>query len=154
MHQTADRTENEFALAGKESAKHRIPKRARVMAVEPGNSANPGVICEQTTSVSPANGELCIPMDDEPKADEKVLVIDQIRGSQNKDLEPTPTQEEAPETRPISPSASGCPYGYGYLSKRRKGEGIPDACIECPKSLSCMLPDYYKKEENAKEISS
>ncbi len=49
------------------------------------------------------------------------------------------------------PSSSGCQYGFGYLSQREKGQGIPDTCIECPKSLSCMLSEYYKKEE-IKEI--
>ena len=54
-------------------------------------------------------------------------------------------------SKPSSPQ-SDCQFGFGYLSQREKGESIPDTCIECAKSLSCMLSDYYKAEKSVKEI--
>lgn len=66
------------------------------------------------------------------------------------ELVPNPALKP-PETKTAS-SQSVCQYGFGYLSQREKGEGIPDTCIECPKSLSCMLSEYYKTQESVKEI--
>ena len=63
----------------------------------------------------------------------------------------TPNAAEVEITNPSS-SPTGCQYGFGYLSQREKGEGIPDGCIECAQSLSCMLSEYYKAEKSVKEI--
>jgi multidrug efflux pump subunit AcrA (membrane-fusion protein) len=46
-------------------------------------------------------------------------------------------------------SNSGCKYYFGYLCEREKGEVIPSACLECPKSLDCMLTRYRSKESVA-----
>ena len=51
-----------------------------------------------------------------------------------------------------SSTSSGCQYGFGYLSQREKGETIPGTCVECAKSLECMLSQYYKAGESVKEI--
>jgi len=48
-------------------------------------------------------------------------------------------------------SESGCKYYFGYLCERDKGEEIPVACLECPKSLDCML-NNYKSRESVAEI--
>ena len=42
-------------------------------------------------------------------------------------------------------SDSGCRHYFGYLGERDKGEGIPPECLECPKSLDCMLNNYKSK---------
>ena len=44
-------------------------------------------------------------------------------------------------------SISGCQYYFGYLGQREKGKGIPNSCLDCAKSLDCMLYDYYKSKE-------
>jgi hypothetical protein len=31
-------------------------------------------------------------------------------------------------------------------------EGIPETCVECNKSLDCMLSEYYKSENTVAEI--
>ncbi len=45
-----------------------------------------------------------------------------------------------------------CPYYFSYLASREKQEEIPDICLECPKSLDCMLSNY-KSEDSVVEIS-
>lgn len=44
-----------------------------------------------------------------------------------------------------------CQYYFGYLADREKQEGIPDPCLECPRSLDCMLTNY-KSENTVTEI--
>jgi hypothetical protein len=56
----------------------------------------------------------------------------------------TPTAEEANKS-----SSSGCEHYFGYLGQRDKGEEIPAGCLECPKSLDCMLRSYKSKESVA-----
>ena len=46
---------------------------------------------------------------------------------------------------------SMCQYYFGYLADREKQEGIPDPCLECPKSLDCMLTKI-KSERTVTEI--
>jgi len=45
-----------------------------------------------------------------------------------------------------------CPYYFTYLASREKQEEIPDTCLECPRSLDCMLSNY-KSEDSVVEIS-
>jgi hypothetical protein len=47
---------------------------------------------------------------------------------------------------------SKCQYYFGYLADRAKQEGIPDPCLECPRSLDCILTNY-KSEGTVTEIS-
>lgn len=86
-------------------------------------------------------------------ASEKTTMPEQVHAPQAKNTELAPTHETV-EIETAFPSSSGCQYGYGYLSQRKKGEGIPDTCVGCPKSIDCMLSEYYKKRERAsvKEI--
>ena len=49
-------------------------------------------------------------------------------------------------------SSKTCQYYFGYLSQREKGEEIPISCIECSKSLDCMLAEYHKSKESVEEI--
>ena len=49
------------------------------------------------------------------------------------------------------PSDSRCKHYFGYLAQRDKGEEIPATCVECVKSLDCMLSNY-KSEESVQEI--
>lgn len=53
------------------------------------------------------------------------------------------------EVETVSKSSSNCQYGFGNLNQRRKDEEIPDACMECPKLLNCMLPDQYTRARMA-----
>ena len=48
------------------------------------------------------------------------------------------------EAETVSKSSSNCQYGFDYLDQRKKGEEIPDTCMECPKLLNCMLSDYAR----------
>lgn len=45
-----------------------------------------------------------------------------------------------------------CVRYFGYLGKRSKGEGIPEGCFECPKSIDCMLSDYISSKESVEAI--
>ena len=45
-----------------------------------------------------------------------------------------------------------CSYDFGYLSQRDKGEGIPETCFGCPKSIECMLSEYNRSKDSVEEI--
>lgn len=90
------------------------------------------------------------PVDEKIEA-EMSKMLEEIRASQAKKTDAPLTKEHPLEAMNVS-SSSDCPYGYGYLSQRDKDEGIPSTCVECPKSLDCMLAEYYKKRESVKEI--
>ena len=47
---------------------------------------------------------------------------------------------------------SDCKYYFGYLASREKQKEIPETCLECPRSLDCMLSNY-KSEDTVGEIS-
>jgi len=51
-----------------------------------------------------------------------------------------------------SKSSNGCGFYFGYLSERDKGEAIPAACVECSKSLDCMLVRVHQSNDSVKEI--
>lgn len=91
----------------------------------------------------------------EEKSDEienaPVPVLVQVPGEETIGL--ATAQQPAPsDAITASSSSSGCQYGFGYLSEREKGEDIPVTCIECARSLDCMLSKYYKKEESVREV--
>ncbi len=99
----------------------------------------------------PASENTCL--SEEQETSENLVVLEQDQVPQQNVIVAVPTQElETGETKAVSASSSDCQYGFGYLSQREKGEGIPDSCVECAKSLSCMLSEYYKTEEPVKEI--
>ena len=65
----------------------------------------------------------------------------------------SPNQQSTPKDETtVSSSSPGCKYGFGYLSQREKGTEIPETCVACPKSLDCMLSEYYNSKETVKEI--
>jgi len=44
-----------------------------------------------------------------------------------------------------------CPHHFGYLGERKTGEVIPSECIECMRSIECMLKKTTSKDA-AEEI--
>ena len=51
----------------------------------------------------------------------------------------------------INKDTGGCLYYFGYLGMRKQGEIIPAECVECQKSIECMLKRTNSKEA-AEEI--
>jgi hypothetical protein len=47
---------------------------------------------------------------------------------------------------------SGCQNWFGYLGQREHGEELPKECIECQKSIECMLDKKIYSEGAVKEI--
>jgi hypothetical protein len=47
---------------------------------------------------------------------------------------------------------AGCQHWFGYLGQREAGEGIPDECVECERSIECMLKEEAYSKEAVKEI--
>jgi hypothetical protein len=45
-----------------------------------------------------------------------------------------------------------CLYFFGYLNQRNKGEGIPETCFDCPKSVECMLIESNRSRASVNEI--
>ena len=77
----------------------------------------------------------------------------QVKRQKTKPIETASTRHlTKSEGKVDTPSDSRCKHYFGYLGHRDKGEGIPDACLECPKSLDCMLSDYYRSKETVEEI--
>lgn len=148
MTKTEDLAEIQVAPATPKLVTRRRPK-----IIEPERTQGLGTIDMQARSDQPPLEEQCTPAEKETEASEKAIVLGQVQPSQQKTTELAPTQQVAAvETKTVSPSSSSCQYGFGYLSQRKKAEAIPDTCIECPKSLNCMLSEYYKSGESVKEI--
>jgi hypothetical protein len=47
---------------------------------------------------------------------------------------------------------SGCQFWFGYLGQRENGERIPDECVECERSVECMLQKEAYSTEAVTEI--
>jgi hypothetical protein len=78
---------------------------------------------------------------------------EQVKSKAPKPIEPSQTEQPAASAEEGNkPSDSGCKHYFGYLSQRKKGEGIPESCLGCPRSLDCMLSDYYNSKEPIEEI--
>jgi multidrug efflux pump subunit AcrA (membrane-fusion protein) len=74
----------------------------------------------------------------------------EVKSKAPKPIERSQTEQPAANAEEVNqPSDSGCKHYFGYLGQRDKGEEIPAACLECPKSLDCMLHDYKSKESVA-----
>jgi hypothetical protein len=88
-----------------------------------------------------------------PETSGKSIPPEKVQVQQQKATEKARTQQSGNREEPaVLPSSSECEYGFGYLSQREKGEAIPSTCVECPKSLDCMLAEYNKSRESVKEI--
>jgi hypothetical protein len=97
-----------------------------------------------------------LPSLEEPEVQEK---FETIKPAQEEKEEPTTIDTVSNQPLEITvseqtPQSSGfqCPHYFGYLSKRSKGEVIPEICFECPKSIECMLSVYNTSKENMEEI--
>jgi len=147
MTDAEDQEEIQIASEIQETVKRRKPENIKVDSSK--GIEKTGI---QTIGSQPTIEEPCA-LEKKPEASVTVIVHEQVQVPQQKKIEPAPIQQStAVETKTISQSSSDCQYGFGYLSQREKGEGIPDTCIECPKSLDCMLSNYYKKEQSVREI--
>lgn len=45
----------------------------------------------------------------------------------------------------VSPSASNCPYYFGYLSLFCNGGVVPETCLTCSKITRCMTENKKEK---------
>ena len=143
----ANQEEIELALATQNLLKRRKPKAAKRDSTEEMSET-----AIQVATSQPKTEEPCEP-EKEPEIAEQVATAEQISVPTQDPVVLAPLQPVvAIETITVATPSSGCQYGFGYLRQREKGEGIPDTCIECSKSLDCMLSEYYKKEESVKEI--
>lgn len=147
MNEAENAREIQVALAPQRSTKQKKPR-----IIEADNTRELETIGIQTEG-SPSAPEEPSTSEEKREPSEKLMALEQAQAPQEIMVAPTPTQQlSSAETKTVSPSSSGCRYGFGYLSRREKGEGIPDTCMECPKLLGCMLSKFYKKEESVKEI--
>jgi hypothetical protein len=74
----------------------------------------------------------------------------QVKSQAPKLIEPTQNKQSVASAAEVNqPSDSGCKHYFGYLGEREKGEEIPTECLECLKSLDCMLQKYKSKESVA-----
>jgi hypothetical protein len=85
----------------------------------------------------------------EPKATEPKIVAPKVTQS---NPQPQVLKTKNAEQNEGKSSDQTCRYYLGYLSQRDKGEGIPDTCVECNRSLDCMLSEYYKSQNTVAEI--
>ena len=77
----------------------------------------------------------------------------QIRCKAPKPIELSQTEQPAADAEEVNKSSdSRCKHYFGYLGEREKGEEIPAGCLECRKTLDCMLSDYYRSKETVEEI--
>lgn len=106
----------------------------------------------QQASVEPPPEEKRVP-EKKPEGSEEAISFEKVlKPRQGKVETPSVQQKITLETETVSQPSSKCKYGFGYLHQRKKGEDIPDTCMECNKLLNCMLSDHYKKEESVAEI--
>ena len=47
---------------------------------------------------------------------------------------------------------SGCPHFFGYLGLKADGNGIPDECNECTRTVACLLQKRKLSKKAVKEI--
>ena len=73
-------------------------------------------------------------------------ILNTFQSSYTEQTKKTGTDKEA------STSKDGCRFYFGYLSERDKGDEIPNTCVECSKSLDCMLSKVRESNESVKEI--
>ena len=144
-------------LVEKESAStaRKVLTRRRSKIVEPEGFQELRTLDIQVVSDQPALEERCTTSTEEKiELSEKVVNLEEVQPSQQKPIELAPSQEVAKvDTKRVPEKSNGCQHVFGYLGHRGKGEKIPEACIECPVSLKCLLSDYYKSGESVEEIS-
>ncbi len=138
----ADSEEIQNALAMQKTTKRRKPKMIERSGLK--SQEKPGI---QVPLSKPTKEEFPAP-ENEPEMSKKVTPCKQVQVPLQNEIRITPPQSSTTRNSP----SSVCQHHFGYLSQHEKNEGIPDSCIVCPKSLSCMLSEYYKDKESVIEI--
>ena len=90
-------------------------------------------------------------MSERLEAERQTVKRETVKGEAAMPMEPAQTEQPAASVQEVEKPA-GCKHYFGYLGQREKGEGIPESCLGCAKSLDCMLSDYYKSKEPIAEI--
>lgn len=144
-------TEDQIHIKVTSTAEELVTRRNSKIG-EPEKTKELEAIDMQAVMAQQTLEELCPPMKEKTKVSEKTVMLGKVRVPEPKKEEPCSDQGQTSETKTVSPTSSSCQYGYGYLSQREKGEGIPETCIECAKILNCMLSKYYTSGESVKEI--
>ena len=142
---SADAPEIQAALTSQKSAKPRKPKTTK----RPAEVVVSTKIDESQVSLQEQNTSEQKDEDSELSITPNTASV-QVAQPNNIEFIQTP-KKSVTETGKSSKSSSECEYGFGYLSQRDKGEAIPETCVECPKSLDCMLSRIYEKDQSAKE---
>lgn len=132
-----DDPEIQAALAAQESAKVSCPEIVVSTQADDSHTPQAQDLLEQKNE----ENETSIPAENLPVPVAQPAAVELVQ-----------TQVDAVETRMTSQSSSVCQYTFGYLSQRGSGEAIPETCVECPKSLDCMLSRIYEKDQSVKEI--
>jgi hypothetical protein len=150
-----DNSNGEFVEKKSASTARKALTRRRRKIVETEGFQELRTLDIQVVRGQPAQEARCATSTEEKiELSEKVVNLEQVDSSQQKPIAPAPSQEIAKvEEKRVPESSLGCNHVFGYLGHRGRGEKIPDACIECPVSLKCLLSDYYRSGESVKEIS-
>ncbi len=105
----------------------------------------------QPSGVAPSLEKLTV-SEKKPEVSQEAVSPKQSQLPKQEVEKPRVQETKALEVTTVSQSSPDCQYFFGYLGQRKKGEEIPNQCIECAKSLNCMLSSYYAKEESVEEI--
>lgn len=140
------------------------PKTIEPGTVEPKTAlppkmAEPKIVQTKTIEPEPIESKAIV----QPKTIEAKTVEPKITLPQKTLAQPNTTQQKTTESKmTVQPTVKSeadnassdktCQHYFGYLGQREKGEGIPSSCVECSKSLDCMLAEYYKSKETVEEI--
>lgn len=139
--------EIQAALGAQKSTKHRKAKTTKV--------TSPGTAVSIQTDNSHVSVQEQNPLEQKNEENNASITPENapVPVAQPVTVELIQTQKvDVVKIRKASQSSSGCEYGFGYLSQRGRGEAIPENCLECPKSLDCMLSRIYEKDQSVKEI--
>jgi hypothetical protein len=143
-------TDEQGATQEKPSPPKKLVTRAKPKAIEQVKSEEPK---EKELMISPPLAVMKGCAQTETELDQKPKKLEQAQKQEPNVAELSPNQQSTPKDETtVSSSSPGCEYGFGYLSQREKRTEIPETCVTCPKSLDCMLSEYYNSEETVKEI--
>ena len=149
----AEHLENSVASRAKKVVACR---KSEIVEPDPAEFLEIGILeVETTKSFQSELEELRVTKEEaETEAGKKVIDFDPVQLPQQETTKALqPEQIVTAETEKTSEPSPKCQYGFGYLSHRESGAGIPETCIECPDSLNCMLSQYHRSGESVEEIS-
>jgi len=118
------------------------PKPVQLKEIEPNRAEPKATIQQIEVESKKVESKIAMP----PKT------VAQAKTSQQKIEPKTMVQQSVKSKTDGATSDKTCQHYFGYLGQREKGEGIPSSCVECAKSLDCMLAEYYKSKETVEEI--